>query len=447
MLGDLISDSAPTLIGLTIYSRWSSTDTAIVAFVVTLIALAGFIAMAETALTRISKVKAQALVDQRRRGAKVLARLLEHPTAFLNAILLTGLVAQLVAATLVGVVAERLFGGLGVTIATVFEVLVIFIIAEALPKNFAVRHAESAALFSAPFVTALVRFPLIRAATWVVGGLTNAILKGKPYRQLNQVSEEELLAMADAAADEDVIENEERELIASVIEFGDTVARELMLPRVDIVAADEACSIEEVLELALEKGFSRIPVFAENMDHVTGMVLAKDLMRASRRGNGSEPVASLARAVHFVPETKHVHDLLREMQAGNYHVVMVVDEYGGTAGLVSMEDLIEELLGDITDEFDFYEAEVIEVEHNHLLVKATKSVDELNEEYQLELPTGDWDTLGGLFLQLLGHLPVEGEGASSDNYRLVAEKVSGNRIGSIRLEVLEGSAYNSEDEQ
>ena len=423
------------MIGVVAAARWTSTEAVIAVVVVALIALSGFLAMAETALTRISKVKAQALIDQKRRGAKRMASLIEHPTAFLNAILLTALIAQLVAATLVGVIAERLFGALGVGVAIVFEVLVIFVAAEALPKNYAVGHPEKAALFAAPFVSALVKFPLIRAATWIVGGLANAVLKGRPYSQLNLVSEEELLAMADAAAEDDAIENEERELIASVIEFGDTVARELMVHRVDILAAEGDASVEEVLGVALEKGFSRIPIFLENLDHIVGLVLAKDLMRASRAGGGAEAVSTLARRAHFVPETKHVPDLLREMQAGNYHLVIVVDEYGGTAGLVTMEDLIEELLGEITDESDLYEAEVVEFGPGELLIKATKSVDELNEEFSLELPTGDWDTLGGLFLQLLGHLPSEGESTSTGRYLLVAEKVSGNRIGAVRLEI------------
>ena len=422
-------------------ARWTSSEVIITVVVIVLIALSGFLAMAETALTRISKVKAQAFVDQKRRGAKRLASLIEHPTAFLNAILLSALISQLVAATLVGVIAERLFGALGVTVAIVFEILVIFVLAEALPKNYAVGHPEKAALVAAPFVSVLARFPLIRGATWLVGGLANAILKGKPYSQLNQVSEEELLAMADAAAEDDVIENEERELIASVIECGDTVARELMVPRVDIVAAEGDASVEEVLGLALEKGFSRIPIYRENLDHIIGMVLAKDLMRASRSGGGDHMVYTLVRKAHFVPETKHVPDLLREMQAGKYHLVIVVDEYGGTAGLVTMEDLIEELLGEITDEFDFYEAEVVELGPGQLLIKATKSLDELNEDFGLDLPTGDWDTVGGLFLQLLGHLPVEGERTSTGHYSLIAEKVSGNRIGAVRLEI-----HHDEDE-
>ena len=418
---------------------WQATDTITVIVVAFLIAISGFIAMAETSLTRITRVKAAAMVDQGRRGAKVLAKLIAHPTAFLNAILLTGLVSQLVAATLVGVVAERLFGTLGITVAIVFETIVIFILAEALPKNMAVRHTEKAALFSAPIVAGLVKFPLVRLSSWIIGALTNLFLKGKPYAKVNAVSEEELLAMADAAAEEDVIEDEEREFIASVIEFGDTVARELMVPRLDIVATNGTLSVEEVLTVALDKGFSRVPIYDTDIDHITGLVLAKDLMRASRSNKGHLPASQFSRKAYFVPETKQVPNLLREMQAGKYHLVVVVDEYGGTAGVVSMEDLIEELLGEITDEFDSDETEVVEIDANNYLIKATKSVDELNEELGFELPTGDWDTLSGLYLQLLGHLPEVGEVASTEQYELVAETVLGNRVVRLRLKVLEAS--------
>ncbi len=426
-------------------TRWGTSETVISIVVVVLIAFSGFMALAETSLTRISRVKAQALIEQRRRGAKLLAKLIEHPSAFLNAILLSTLVSQLVAATLVGVIAERLFGALGVTVAIVFEVLVIFVAAEALPKNYAVSHPESAALFSAPLIQALVRFPLIRVASWFVGGITNLVLRGRPYATLSQVSEEELLAMADAAAEEEVIENEEREFIASVIEFGDTVAREIMVPRLDMVAAQHDLTVEQALELALNKGYSRLPVYRNSLDNVTGILHAKDLMRAYRSGLGSSMVTDIQRKAVFVPETKPTSILLREMQAGKYHIVIVVDEYGGTAGLVTMEDLIEELVGEITDEFDLYEAEVVEVEPGRWLIKATAAVDELNETLELELPTGDWDTVGGLFLQLLGHLPIEGETARTGAYQLVAEKMVANRIVSVRLERVEEEPLSIEE--
>ncbi len=407
---------------------WRSSDTYASIAIVVLIAFSSFIALAETSLTRVSKVKAAALVEQQRRGAGVLARLIEKPSDFLNAILLTGLVSQLIAATLVGIVADRIFGTLGVIVAVIFEVIFIFIVAEALPKNYAVHHPETSALFSAPLITAIVRFPLIRLAILIVAAVTNVALKGRPYQSMNIVSQEELLAMADAAAEDEVIEDEEREIIASVIEFGDTVAREIMVPRVDIVAVDIDLTIEDALNTALDSGVSRIPLFEDNLDSITGIALLKDMVRHIRDGKGLDKVATIVRKAVFVPETKIVSQLLREMQAGKYHLVIVVDEYGGTAGLVAMEDLIEELVGEIEDEYDLAEAEVVKNGDGSFFVKASKSIDEINDECELSLPTGDWESVGGLLLQQLGHLPTEGEFSYADGVKIVAEKVAKNRI-------------------
>ncbi len=425
---------------------WRSSDTYASIAIVVLIAFSSFIALAETSLTRVSKVKAAALVEQRRRGANVLARLIEKPSDFLNAILLTGLVSQLIAATLVGIVADRIFGALGVVVAVVFEVIFIFIVAEALPKNYAVHHPETSALFSAPLISAIVKFPLIRLAIFTVAAITNIALKGRPYQSMNVVSEEELLAMADAAAEDEVIEDEEREIIASVIEFGDTVAREIMVPRVDIVATDVEATIEEALNTALDSGVSRIPLYEDNLDSITGLALLKDMVRHIRDGRGLDKVATIARKAIFVPETKIVSQLLREMQAGKYHLVIVVDEYGGTAGLVAMEDLIEELVGEIEDEYDLAEAEVVKNSDGSFLVKASKSIDEINDECELSLPTGDWESVGGLLLQQLGHLPTEGEFSYADGVKIVAEKVAKNRILLVSITHVDEDSPQSEFE-
>lgn len=239
--------------------------------------------------------------------------------------------------------------------------------------------------------------------------------------------------MADAALEEEVIETEERELIHAIISFGDTVAREVMVPRTDMVAVEESMRVDEVLQVALDAGFSRIPVYKETIDDVVGVVLAKDLMRADRESKSNQEVAGLVRAAHYVPETKPAADLLREMQSGRFHLAIIFDEYGGTSGLVTLEDLIEELVGDISDEFDKDVVDVERISGSEYLIVASKSLDELNEQLDIELPEGEWDTVGGLFLSLLGHLPAEGEYVELGNYRLTAEKVTRRRIGRVRL--------------
>jgi len=408
-------------------------DGILIAVVIVLLGMSALLALAETSLVRTSRAKALALVDDGRRGAKVLLRLTENPQGFLNPVILLVLICQLVVATLVGVLASNWFGAWGVLAATVFEIVVIFVLGEAVPKNWAVHHPERAALFSAPFVSALVRFWPVRIVSGALIGLANLLIGEKGQYLGSAITESELLAMADVALEEDVIETEERALIHSIIEFGDTVVREVMVPRTDMVTVGVDVTVEAALEQALEAGFSRMPAVEQQVDDVVGIAYTKDLIRSVRAGDGAEPVRSHLRGAHFVPETKRVSDLMREMQADQFHQAVVVDEYGGTAGLVTLEDLIEELVGEIVDEFDVEEAPVEELGSGELRVSARLPVDEVNELINAELPTGAWDTVGGLVFDLLGHVPVAGESVTVDGLRLVADRVTGRRIERVRI--------------
>jgi CBS domain containing-hemolysin-like protein len=404
-----------------------------IAVVVVLIILSGFLAMAETSLTRMNRARALSLDEEGRRGAGRLVRLVTHPDQFLTPVLLLLLTCHLIAATLIGVLAERRFGGSGVLIATLFEVIVIFVGAEAVPKTFAIQHPDRAALLAAPPIDAIVRFPPIRWIARGLIGLANVIIPGKGLKQGPFVSEEELLAMADVALEEEVIEREERALIHSIIEFGDTVVREVMVPRTDMVAVESRASVVDVMEVAIAAGYSRIPVYEQGIDDIAGIVYTKDIMRAISEDHGGEPVGSIMRTAHFVPETKRVAELLREMQEGKFHMAIAVDEYGGTAGLVTLEDLIEELVGEIVDEYDVEEPTVEPMPGGDVRVNARMPVDELNELLDADLPEGDWDTVGGLVYDKLGHVPAEGETVEIDGYKMRAEKVQGRRIGRVRI--------------
>jgi len=239
--------------------------------------------------------------------------------------------------------------------------------------------------------------------------------------------------MADVAAEDEVIESEELTLIRSIITFGDTIVRAVMVPRPDMVAVAAGDRVGAVIERAIAAGYSRIPIYESSIDDVAGIVFTKDLMRAARDGHGEEPVRSLLRQAHFVPETKRVAELMREMQKDKFHIAIAIDEYGGTAGLVTLEDLIEELVGEIVDEFDVEEPLVEPLPDGGMRVNARMSIGELNEVLHAELPMGDWDTVGGLVLNLLGHIPSEGEAVEVDGHRLSAEKVQGRRIGRVRI--------------
>ncbi len=422
-------------------------DWLLIAVILVLLAVSGLLALAETSLVRTSRVKAKSLLDEHRRGARQLVRLVEHPEQFLNAVLLLVLICQLVSATLVGVLASEWLGALGVVVATVFEIVVIFVIFEAVPKNWAVHNPERAALFSAPLVTAIVRFPLVRGVSGVLIGLANLLIGRRPgdEEESANVTESELLAMADVAHAEDVIEHTERAFIHSIIDFGDTVVREVMVPRPDMVVLEAETTVSRALEQALAAGRSRLPVYEDNVDDVIGIGYAKDLMRAERDGHGADAVRAHVRPANFVPETKRLTGLLREMQDRKFHLSVVVDEYGSTAGLVTLEDLIEELVGEIVDEYDVEEPTVERLGDGSVVVTGRMAIDDADDLLDAELPQGAWDTVGGLLLDLAGHIPTEGEAVEVDGFRLVAQRVQGRRIGRVRIDRLARADVTNDD--
>ena len=416
----------------------ATTDVALGVVVVILLVGSGALALAETGLVRTSRVKARSLEADKLRGAKALVELVERPERFLNPLLLLILVCQLVSATLIGLLADQWLGAWGVVAATVFEVVVIFVFFEAVPKNWAVHHPERAALLSAPVVRWLIAFPPIKALATVLIGLADLVLgrRGEASHAA-LITESEILAMAEVAEGEDVIAPEERAFIHSVIEFGDTVVREVMVPRPDMRALETTDTVSDGLLAALDAGYSRLPVYLDSIDDVVGIVYMKDLIRLEREGRGDEAIESHVRDVAFVPETKPVPDLLRQMQEKKVHQVIVVDEYGGTAGLVTLEDVLEELVGEIVDEFDIEEASVETIDANTFEVSGRMPIDEVDDLVDAEMPKGSWDTIGGLLLDEVGGVPEEGESAEVAGFRLTAQVVDGRRIERLRIERLE----------
>lgn len=416
--------------------------------VVLLVVLAAVLAMAEAALTHLGRARAAAIEDElaaaaedeaedggqpsRRRGVS-LPDLLERRDEVLNPVLLLLLVCHLGLATVVAVVAYQRGGVAGAAVALVIEVAVLFVLTEAMPRTYALQHTGPAATRLAPVVGALARFWPLRWATRGLIGASNVLLPGKGRRAGPSVSEEELLALAGTAADEEVIEVEERALIESIIEFGDTIVREVMVPRTDMVTLAADFQIDAAIEVAILHGYSRLPAYGEGIDDIVGIVYAKDLMRAERDGAEGEEVSTVLRSAVYVPETKKVPALLRQMQDERFHIAIVIDEYGGTAGMVTLEDLIEELVGEIRDEFDVEEPMVEPLPDGAVRVNARMPIDEVNDLLDLTLPEGDWDTVGGFFYSRLGRVPAEGETVMFDDHELRAEKVQARRIGRVRI--------------
>ncbi len=423
--------------GSVLAAGFTSVDGLLLGAIFVLLSIAVVTSIAETAIVRVSRAKATALAEEDRPGAKALLSLVQAPERWINALLLVVLVCQIVQATLTGVVSGRLFGGVGVAIATFINVVVTFVLAEAAPKTWALQHTERAALASARPVKILVDFGPLRLVSRALIGLTNVILPGKGLKQGPFVSEEELLAVAAEAHESEAIDKDERRLIESIIEFGDTVVREVMVPRPDMVTVSHEFRVADVMEVVLLNGYSRLPVLGEGIDDVIGLVFAKDLMRAERDGREDEPVGALVRPARAVPETKPVAELLREMQANQFHMAVVIDEYGGTAGVVTLEDLIEELVGEIVDEFDIEDARIEPVVGGGARVSGSLTIDDANDLLDVHLPEGEFDTVSGLLLSKLGRIAVVGDTADCDDVRLTVERVQGRRIMRIRIEKID----------
>ncbi len=409
----------------------SGIDLVLAGVVVVMTIFAAVLAVAETSITRMSRSRASALAQKNpKAGARVL-RIVENLERDLNSVYLSVNIVQTIQSALVGVLSARLFGPWGVALGIVINVVVLFVIAEAAPKTWALQQTERAALLTAPLVEFTGRILRIPARALI--GVANIILPGKGLKRGPFVTEEELLALAEEAAEQSIIEESERDLIESIINFGDTVAREIMVPRTDMIAVDATATVSELIDTAIERGLSRFPIIGENTDDIEGVVYVKDAMRAEREGGGDNPVSALAKPALFVPETKLVSDLLAEMQSSHNHLAIVVDEYGGTAGLATLEDLLEELVGEIHDEFDEDHSLVEVLPNGDVLVEASVNVDDINDELELDLPSDNWDSLGGLVFGLLGRVPEPGDSVQVGSTRVVVEQMDGHRVTRVRL--------------
>ena len=437
-----------------IASTPTSADYWMLAAILLLLLLLIFFGVAEMALSRISKPKAAALADQGVKSARSLAKLVTDPARWVNPLLLSVNICQTVQATLTGVVAGRLFGAGGVAVGVLLNVVVFYVFAEAVPKTYAVLYPERAALIIARPTSFIVSFWPLQFVSRGLISLTNVIVRGKGLQSGPFVSEQEFLGIVEAAAQDEVIEHEERELIESVIEFGDTVVREVMVPRPDMVTVDHNMTITQALDVAISEGYSRLPVIQEGEEDidVVGIAYTKDLMRAEREGLGASVMTDLIRKVVIVPETKPVNRLMREMQREKYHLAVVADEHGSIVGIISLEDCLEELVGEIIDEFDDDEDEQLEqLSKNKYRARARIHLEDLESELGITFADEDKesvDTLGGLLGKHIGQVPIPGSEITIGSWRFTAERPIGRRkrVGTVLIEN-EGSESNEHTDQ
>ena len=397
-----------------------------------LLVLGALSAMAQTAFGRISRVKAHHLVQQQRRGGRALETIEDDPAPFINIVLLVHVLALTGATVLMAGVAREWWDDAGGIAAIALMTLAIFVLAEIVPRMYAVQHPEPAALATAGtvFVLGKVLGPVGLLFLLVANALM-ALLPGRAMAKGPFIAEEELREAGAGEENEGEIEEEERELIDSIFEFGDTVVREVMVPRPDMVTIPAGTAADDALETSLKAGYSRIPIYEGDSDNITGVLYAKDLMRRIHESHDRPLVSELARQASFVPEQKKVAELLREMQQQHVHMAVVIDEYGGTAGLVTIEDLIEEIVGEIVDEYDHEEPLVEPIDDNTIRVDGKTPIDEVNELLGTELPHEEWDTVGGLVFDLTGRVPQPGETVRYDSTEFRTERVTGRRIRKV----------------
>ena len=417
-------------------AAFTSLDWLLLLVVILLLFVLIFLAVAEMGLSRMTKPKAAALAERRPRQGRALIDLIEEPEKWVNPLLLTVNICQTVQATLTGVITSRAFGPVGVAVGVVANVLVFFVLAEAVPKTYAVLFSERAALMSARGIRVLVRFPPLRLISRGLIRLTNFIVKGKGLEEGPFVKEQEFLGVVEAAAIEEVIEKHERDLIESVIEFGDTVAREIMVPLPDMVTVHQSTTIDAAIGVSIEHGFSRLPVLNDD-DDVIGIAFMKDLVRLERSSGGSNPVSAQMRRLVVVPENKPVSKLMREMQANKFHLAVVADEYGSITGLITLEDCLEELVGEIADEYDDEDVDITALPNGDFMVDGATSVGDVNDRLSTRIPDEEWDSIGGFIFGTLEHVPVIGEHVDFEGWRFTVSELEGRRIRKVRVSLIE----------
>lgn len=392
--------------------------------------MAVYLGAAEAALLRVRRTQVEVRAAEGDGGARRLLSLVADLPRVMNTVLLTVLLVQIGAATVTGLLAERWFGSLGITLASVLLTLVMFVYAEAIPKTYAVRHPLRVARWVTPVVLLLkaALHPIVSVLIW----FADLQAPGQGIAGTAGVTEEELRLLAAQAAKSGEIADTDLELMERAFRVGDQRVAEILVPRIDVVSVSADTSARRALDVAIESGHRRLPVHSGNPDEMSGVVRIRDLARHLADGN-DDPVGNLAWDVLVVPESKRVLELLREMQLSGRHFAVAVDEHGGTAGIITIEDVVEELVGEVADEGEERPDAIREVAPGRWQVDARVPVVELGEVIGHELPTGDWNTVGGLVLGLIGRIPRPGDVVEVEGYTLRVTSASRRRV--LRVEI------------
>ena len=404
------------------------------AIVVILLLLSAFFSSAETALTAVSKMRVRTLAESGNRRAQVLAKVIENPGKLLSAILIGNNIVNLSASSLTTALVINIWGDKIVGVATGVLTLLILVFGEITPKTLATLYSEQLSMAYATIIYWLmvVATPFIFIMNRLSMGVL-FLLRVDPKKKQESITEDELRTIVEVSHEEGVIESEEKKMINNVFDFGDARAKDVMVPRIDMVLIDVNASYDELLELFRQERYTRIPVYEETTDNVIGIINVKDLLLIENKEGFS--IRDYLRQPLYTYEYKKIAELMVEMrETVTNNIVIVLDEYGATAGLITLEDMLEEIVGDIRDEYDEdEEEELVQVTEGEYLVDGSMKLDDLNDDLDLKLESEDYDSIGGLVIGLLDHLPEEGEEVNCDGIRLVVDHVDKNRIDKIRL--------------
>jgi len=413
-----------------------SVETLYLVFLFICIVLSAFFSSSETAFISLERFRVQYMVETKVKGAKRVAKMLERPDRFLSTILLGNNLVNTAAAAIATILAINIWGqDIGVVIATFGVAIILLIFAETMPKTFANRHAEKVAvLFVRPIeIISWIFTPVVVVLSWLASGVTR-LAGGTPVPK-SLVSEEEIRTMITVGHKEGTVEKAEAEMLNAVFEFGDSPVSEVLVPRPEVVGIEKGKTLAEFLAIYSESPISRFPVYEENMDNVVGILSIKDVLMALAKGavTNDSPIDELIRPAYYTPETKRISELFTEMRDKNYRMAIVVDEYGGTAGIVSLSRLMEEIVGPVGDELAAAEKEYESIDEYTFQVDGGMRIEEVNDELGLELPEGDYETVAGFVLHLLGRIPKQGKQLKYQGLKMVITKMKGHKIEEILL--------------
>ncbi|NQT31983.1 MAG: HlyC/CorC family transporter [Deltaproteobacteria bacterium] len=421
-------------------------DTLYVALLFVCLLLSAFFSSSETAFISLQKVRIQHLIDKKVRGARLVSRMVEKPEKLLSTILLGNNFVNTAAAALGTALAIKFWPEHGILISTIVVTVLLLIFSETTPKTIATRHAEGLALFFARPIEALswLLTPFVVALSWIASGFSK-MLGGAPVSR-SLASEDEIRTMISMGHKEGTVEEEEAEMLHKVFEFGNRPVREVMVPRTEVIWVTRGTKLADFLDLYAKNPLSRFPVYEHNIDNIVGILAVKDILMAQAKGafNNEDTIDDLIRPAYFTPETKRVSELFAEMRDKNFRITVVVDEFGGTAGIVSLSGLMEEIVGPVGDELAAIEKDYETINEYTFQVDGGMRVEEANDEMKLNIPEGDdYETVAGFILDLLGHIPKQGEQLKYKNFKIVITEMRGMKIENIRL-IKETHAENSD---